>query len=99
MTPTFSEGSIVRIKDYVFEDGTTRDKYLIVLHNDASEAVIIHSLTTSKQKFAVEKEFLGCNVYKKGNYSIPYYLFPENKILDDDTLFYFDVDTYIFFFK
>jgi hypothetical protein len=97
MTPTFSEGAIVRIKDYIFEDGTTRDKYLIVLYKNNLEAIIIHALTTSKQKFTVEREFSGCHIYKKGNIAIPYYLFPENKILDDESQFFFDVDTYVFF--
>lgn len=99
MIPAFEKGEILRIKDYVFNDGTIRDKYLIVLHKDSQNAIIIHSLTTSKRKFtpANDGQF-GCNIHKPNAFiSIPYFYFPENKILDTDSGFFFDVDTYIFF--
>jgi hypothetical protein len=94
----YEKGSIIRIKDYVFEDGTKRDKYLIVLDKDNQTALIIHSLTTSKLKFTPNKLFFGCNIYQKNEYfSIPYFYFPKEQILDIESGFFFDIDTYIFF--
>lgn len=99
MIPTFDKGEILRIKDYVFDDGTIRDKYLIILHKDGQNSIIIHSLTTSKRKFMpTSDEQFGCNVHKPNALiSIPYFYFPENKILDSGSGFFFDIDTYIFF--
>jgi hypothetical protein len=98
MIPTFEKGTILRIKDYVFEDGTSKDKYLIILHKDNQSTIVIHSLTTSKKKNTNPDAQFGCNTYKKDDFvTIPYFYFPQDHVLDSDTGFYFDVDTYIFF--
>ena len=97
MTPSFDAGSIIRVKDYEFEDGSTRDKYLIVLFKNDKEAYIINSLVTSKNKLQLSGLQHGCNVPERNGLKMPYYFFPENVVLDDATNFYFDVDSYIFF--
>jgi hypothetical protein len=57
-------GLILRIKNYKFEDdGSTRDKYAIVLHTNKEELYLIHSLTTSQNNLAVSGTHYGCQVY------------------------------------
>ncbi len=97
MMPSFNAGSLVRIKDYQFHDGSTRDKYLIVLFRNDKETFVIHTLTTSKNNLNLVSKQHGCNVQKHNNNAIPYFFFPENYILDNISGFYFDIDTYIFF--
>ncbi len=97
MMPSFNAGSLVRIRDYQFQDGSTRDKYLIVLFRNSVETFIIHTLMTSKNNLNLLSKQHGCNVQKHNNNAIPYFFFPENHILDAVSGFYFDVDTYIFF--
>jgi hypothetical protein len=82
-----------RIKDYKFEDdGSTRDKYSIILHTNDKELYLIHSLTTSQNNLEVPGSHYGCSVYK----SIPYYFVPAKQSIGDDN-FYFEKDTFIFF--
>lgn len=97
MKPSFNPGSLIRIKDYQFEDGSIRDKYLIVLFKHNQEAFIIQTLTTSRNNLNLVAKQHGCNVQKHNNYSIPYFFFPENYVIDTISGFYFDVDTFIFF--
>lgn len=97
MIPSFAPGTIIRIKDYQFEDGSQRDKYLIVLYSNTTEAFIIHSLTTSKNNFNLPGNQHGCNVMERNGYKIPYFFFPENVVLDTVSQFFFDVPTYVFF--
>jgi hypothetical protein len=86
-------GLILRIKDYKFEDdGSTRDKYSIILHTNDKELYLIHSLTTSRNNQAVPGSYHGCSVHQ----SIPYYFIPAKKMIGDDG-FYFEKDTFIFF--
>jgi hypothetical protein len=95
--PSFNAGTLVRIKDFQFEDGSIRDKYLIVLFRNDEATFIIHTLTTSKNNLNLLSKQHGCNVQTHNNHAIPYFFFPENHVLDAVSGFYFDVDTYIFF--
>lgn len=97
MTPSFTVGSIIRVKDYEFEDGSTRDKYLIVLFRNNTEAYIINSLVTSKNKLHLSGLQHGCNVSEHNGLKIPYFFFPENIVLDTATGFFFDMDSFVFF--
>jgi hypothetical protein len=86
-------GSLIRVNHYEFDDdGSKRDKYMVVLYHDAQQALIIDSLTTSKSKGASGTNF-GCSIH---NNLIPYFLFPANHVIGKDNYF-FDLDTYIFF--
>lgn len=86
-------GLILRIRDYKFEDdGTTRDKYSIILHTNDKEVYLIHSLTTSQNNLAVPGTHYGCSVYQ----GIPYYFIPAGQLIGDEN-FYFEKDTFIFF--
>jgi hypothetical protein len=86
-------GLILRIKDYKFDDdGSTRDKYSIILHTNDKELYLIHSLTTSQNNQAVPRSHYGCSVHQ----SIPYYFIPAKQSIGDDN-FYFEKDTFIFF--
>ena len=97
MIPTFKAGSIIRIQDYEFEDGSTRDKYLVVLFRNETQVFIINSLVTSKNKLNLSSLLHGCNVAEHNGLKIPYFFFPENKVLDSDTGFFFDVNSFVFF--
>jgi hypothetical protein len=97
MSNFFKAGSLVRINNFQFEDGTVRDKYLIVLYRNDTEAFVIHTLTTSKNNLNLTVKQHGCNVENVNNRPIPYFFFPENYIIDTNSGFYFDVDTYVFF--
>lgn len=91
---TFKSGQIFRIKDYTFEDdGTTRDKYTIVLFCNTQFAYLIHCLTTSQNKFEIEVKNYGCSIHEN---KFPYYVIPKHQIIGDKG-FYFDKDTFIFF--
>lgn len=97
MSTFFKAGSLVRINNFQFEDGSIRDKYLIVLYRNDTEAFVIHTLTTSKNTLNFVVKQHGCNVQNYNNRPIPYFFFPENYIIDASSGFYFDVDTYVFF--
>ena len=86
-------GLIVRIKDYRFEDnGTTRDKYAIVLLTNDQELYLIHTLTTSQNHKGISAQHYGCAQYQH----LPYFFIPaQQKIGDED--FFFEKDTFIFF--
>lgn len=89
----WKSGQILRIKGYNFEDdGSSRDKYAIVLYSNKTEAYLIHSLTTSQNNLSVAAVSFGCSVHK----NIPYYYIPKGQIIGDEN-FYFDKDTFIFF--
>jgi hypothetical protein len=86
-------GLILRIRNYKFEDdGSTRDKYAIVLCTNDKEVYLIHSLTTTQNNLSVPGAMYGCSVHK----NVPYYFFPKGQVLGDQS-FYFDSDTFIFF--
>ncbi len=86
-------GQILRINSYKFEDdGSTRDKYAIVLHTNDTEAYLIHSLTTSQNNRSVPGSSYGCSVHNH----VPYYFFPQGQVIGDQHYF-FDKDTFIFF--
>jgi hypothetical protein len=97
MIPSFHAGSLVRINDFQFDDGSIRDKYLIVLFRNNVDAFIIQALTTSKNNLNLVAKQHGCNVQTYNNRQIPYFFFPENYVLDTVSGFYFDTDTYVFF--
>ncbi|HTI12766.1 MAG TPA: hypothetical protein VL832_29575 [Puia sp.] len=86
-------GLILRIRNYKFEDdGTSRDKYAIVLHTNEDEVYLIHSLTTSRNNLAVPGTHYGCSVHQ----GIPYYFIPAGQMIGDEK-FCFEKDTFIFF--
>jgi hypothetical protein len=86
-------GLIVRIRNYRFEDdGTTRDKYAIVLFANNEALYLIHSLTTTQNNLVVPGIQYGCSVHKK----IPYYFFPKDHRVGNEN-FSFEKDTFIFF--
>jgi hypothetical protein len=93
MHEVFSPGNLVRIKDYMFEDGTTRDKYMFVLFSDNAQAYVISSLTTSQKKFDLQATKIGC--YNHPMLST-YFHFPGEAVfgLED---YFFDKDTYVLF--
>lgn len=89
----FTPGLILRIKDYKFEDdGSTRDKYSVVLYADDEQAYLIHTLTTTQNNLSVPEAAFGCSVYK----NIPYFFIPQGQVWGDAG-FYFDKNTFIFF--
>jgi len=47
----FKKGMVAKVEGFVFADGTTRDKYIVVLNRDASASQAIFFLTTSKTEF------------------------------------------------
>jgi len=84
---------ILRIRNYKFEDdGSTRDKYAIVLHTNEKELYLIHSLTTSQNNLAVPGTHYGCSVYL----GVPFFFIPAKQPIGDAN-FYFEKDTFIFF--
>lgn len=86
-------GQILRINNYKFEDdGSTKDKYAIVLYTNDTEAYLIHSLTTSQNNLSVGSGNYGCSVH----HNVPYYFIPKNQVIGDQG-YYFDRDTFIFF--
>lgn len=93
MPDDFLPGNLVRIKDFQFEDGTLRDKYLFVLLRNDIAAYVISSFTTSQNKLNVTATKSGC--YFDARIST-YYHFPAGEIVGNDN-FYFDKETYIFF--
>lgn len=89
----WTPGQILRINNYKFEDdGSTRDKYAIVLHTNDNEAYLIHCLTTSQNNLSVNTHNYGCSVHN----NIPYYFIPKKQVIGDKG-YYFDRDTFIFF--
>lgn len=93
MPDVFAPGNLVRIKDFQFEDGNTRDKYLFVLLRNDGGAYVISSLTTSRNKMNVSATRTGC--YHDSRTST-YYHFPAGEVFGDGN-FSFDKETYIFF--
>ena len=68
-------GLILRIKSYKFEDdGSSRDKYAIILHTNDKELYLIHSLTTSQNNLSVPGMHYGCSVH----IGVPYYFIPAS---------------------
>lgn len=95
----FLSGNILHIKDYQFDDGIdNKDKILIVLYANDTEAYIIQSLTTSKDKTKNSTKFShGCNHYTS---YIHFYFFDKNINIGLDISnkdFKFDLDTYVYF--
>lgn len=87
------QGHLLLIKDYQFQDGNgSKDKFLIVLNRNDEFAYIIHTLTTSQNKFNLPSDNFGCLV--SGN--IPYFFIQKNIELGERN-FSFDKDTFIFF--
>lgn len=93
MPDDFAPGNLIRIKNFQFEDGNTRDKYLFVLLRNKDSAYIISSLTTSQNKLNVSASGSGCYFDQRTS---TYYHFPAGEILGDGD-FFFDKETYIFF--
>jgi len=86
-------GQILRIKNYKFEDdGSTRDKYAIVLYANDTEAYLIHCLTTTQNNLSVPSSSYGCSVHNH----VPYYFIPKHQVIGNNN-YYFDKDTFIFF--
>ena len=86
-------GLILRIKDYKFEDdGSTRDKYAIVLCTNDRDLYLIHSLTTSQNNRSVPGIHHGCSVHM----GVPYYFIPARESMGNEN-FYFDKDTFYLF--
>ena len=70
-------GDIIRIPDWKFNDGETRDKYMVILWDSDLEA--IGFLTTSKERYVSSENLEGCNFKKVDDYSFIHYY----KILSD----------------
>jgi len=74
----WKSGMILRIKNYQFEDdGSTRDKYAIVLYTNEKEVYLIHSLTTTQNNLTVPGMQFGCSVHR----NIPYFFFPKRQVI------------------
>ncbi|MEY3241850.1 MAG: hypothetical protein RIR11_3289 [Bacteroidota bacterium] len=93
MPDVFLPGNLIRIKDFQFENSTTRDKYMFVLLKNDTVAYVISSLTTSQNKMNVTARKTGC--YYDNRVST-YFHFPANELIGSGD-FYFDKDTFIFF--
>jgi len=93
MPDVFAPGNLVRIKDFQFEDGSTRDKYLFVLLRNDGGAYVISSLATSQNKMNVSATGNGCYFHPRIS---TYYHFSAGEVLGDGN-FSFDKETYIFF--
>lgn len=93
MPDFFAPGNLIRIKDFQFEDGSTRDKYLFVLLRNDGGAYVISSLATSRNKLNVTATRSGC--YHDLRIST-YFHFPAGEVLGDGN-FSFEKETYIFF--
>lgn len=86
-------GQILRIQNYKFEDdGSTRDKYAIVLYTNDEKVYLIHCLTTSQNNLSVPASAYGCSVHNH----VPYYFIPQGQVIGDEKYF-FEKDTFIFF--
>lgn len=92
MPDIFQPGNLIRINDFQFSNGETRDKYLIVLCRDSESTVFIYTLTTSVNQVGVSEIKFGCSVVR----DIPFFTFTANKNLGPQN-YYFDKDTFIFF--
>lgn len=93
MPMNWMPGLILRIRNYKFDDdGTSKDKYAVILYANSQQVYLIHSLTTSQNKFAVPVSGFGCSVHT----GIPFYFIPQGQIWGDQN-FQFDKDTFIFF--
>jgi hypothetical protein len=90
-TDWFIPGSLLKINNFKFEDGDTRDKYMLVLWCDDTSATVLNVLTTSKMKRVTEESSLGCFI----QHGIRFYFFPKNELISDGD-FYFDKNTFIF---
>lgn len=93
MLDVFAPGNLVRIKDFQFEDGSTRDKYLFVLLRNDGGAYVISSLTTSQNKMNVSTTGSGCYYDIRTS---TYYHFAAGEVIGNGN-FSFDKETYIFF--
>lgn len=93
MPDVFLAGNLVRIKDFQFDTGNSRDKYMFVLLQNEDDAYVISSLTTSQNKLNLSATRTGC--YLHGRFST-YYHFPAGEIIGTGN-FSFDKDTYIIF--
>ena len=88
----FSERYILKITDYVFQDKNgIRDKYMIILNQDADNVYIIHTLTTS-QPNGNNPQKLGCHQKNK----LSFYYFPKDISVAENG-FSFEKDTFVFF--
>lgn len=93
MPDVFLPGNLVRIKDFQFEDGSSRNKYLFILLRDGTTAYVISSLATSQNKLNVAATKSGCYHHPRLS---TYYHFPAGEVIGTGD-FYFDKETYIFF--
>lgn len=93
MPDLFVPGNLLRIKDFQFENGDSRDKYLFVLLRNDTVAYVISSLATSQNKLRVSATKSGC--YHDARIST-YYHFPAGEVIGTGN-FYFDKETYVFF--
>lgn len=93
MPDVFQPGNLIRIKNFEFEDRSTRDKYMFVLLRNETEAYVISTLTTSQNKWNLSATKRGC-YHRTGIFT--YFHFPANETLDMGG-FFFDTSTYILF--
>jgi len=92
-TSIFKNRYLLRISDYEFQDGNgIRDKYMIVLAINETEAYILHTLTTTNPQ-GVNPPRRGCNKLGK----LPYFFFPKGDVVGANNNFSFPSDTFIFF--
>lgn len=94
----FKLGSLIKINQYEFQDGGgSRDKYMIVLSRNDEEAYVIHSLTTTTNKFNIPSSKYGCGKHPlTPYYSIPFFFIPSGQVIGEKN-FSFPSDTLIFF--
>lgn len=94
----FKLGSLIKINKYEFQDGGgSRDKYMIVLSRNDEEAYVIHSLTTTSNKFGISSSNYGCGTHNVSSYySIPYFFIPSGQIIGEKK-FSFPSNTFILF--
>lgn len=91
----FEPASIYKVNNYIFDDdNSVRDKYLIVLHINQEELFLINTLTTTNKRTGKQDVFNGCNSQD----GFHFYFFQEKHEIGKEK-FFFDKNTYIFFYK
>lgn len=94
----FQSGSILFLKDYQFDDGSSSDKILIVLCSNQDKTAIIYSLTTSKAKLPQKLENHGCQ--ESDDVDVSVYVFEAGKVIgtknNNANQYSFDKNTFLF---
>lgn len=91
-------GTILFLKDYQFNDGSSSDKILIVLCTNKNNTAFIYTLTTSKARLPQKLEKHGCQESPETDISV--YVFEADQVIgtkyNESSQFSFDLNTFLF---